>query len=128
MVLGISMVKSAQRRSTHYDKKIDGDVMNLRITALKDMMVEQKNFLDAQQTMNEAKVKGYLEPIGFYGIEQHHYMNFAQELWRLTRSFAGATLRNEAEIKADKWMRRGLDTTHLIAIARLFGIDLVGWP
>ena len=118
------MVKSAQRRSTHYDKKLDGDVMNLRITAMKDLMVEQKNYLDAQQVLYEMKVKDYLENIGFYGIEQHHYMNFSQELWRLGRNFTGQTLRNEAEIKADKWMRRGLVTTHLIAIARLHGITL----
>jgi len=118
------LVKSASRRSTHYDKKIDGDIMNYRITAAKEFMVEQIHPLYAQQTLNEAKIKDYLEHIGFYGIEQHHYMNFGQEMWSLTRTFRGQTLIMEAEIKADKWLRRGLNATHLIAVARLFGIEL----
>ena len=122
------MVKSAARRSTHYDKKLDGDVMNQRITQLKPMMTEQINFRYAQQALYENKIKRYLEAIGFYGIEQHHYMNFGGELWKLSRTFSGVTLNMEAEIKADKWLRRGLNATHLIAVARLFGIDLTGWP
>ena len=122
------MVKSADRRSTHFDKKVDGDITGLRVTALKDMMVEQVHIAYAQQFHNEQRIKAYLENIGFYGIEQHHYMNFGQECWRLARSFTGATLTKEVEIKADKWMRRGLNATHLARIARLFGVDLTGWP
>lgn len=122
------MVKSASRRSTHYDKKIDGDVMNYRITAEKDFMVEQIHIRYAQQFLMETKIKDYLEQIGFYGIEQHHYMNFGGECWALSNTFTGNTLRMEVEIKASKWLRRGLSVTHLIAIARLFGIDLTGWP
>ena len=122
------MVKSASRRSTHYDKKLDGDVWNQRFTQEKDFMVEQIHIAYAQQALNESKIKDYLEGIGFYGIEQHHYMNFGQECWTLSRSFTGVTLRMEVEIKADKWLRRGLVAAHLIAIARLFGVDLAGWP
>ena len=122
------MVKDAPRRYTHYDKKLDPDVQRQRITTEKDFMVEQMHIRAAQQFFNEQKVKDYLERIGFYGIEQHHYMNFAQECWHLSRTFTGATLQREVEIKADKWMRRNLDATHLIAIARLFGIELVSWP
>jgi len=121
------MVKSAARRSYHYDKKIDGDVINQRITEEKAFMVEQVHVVYAQQVFLETKVKSYLEGIGFYGIEQHHYMNFSQELWSLSRAFRENTLIREAEIKADKWIRRGLNTTHLIAIARLHGIDLTGY-
>ena len=121
------MVRSALRRSTHYDKKIDGEVLNARITAEKDFMSEQINDRYAVQTLYESKIKDYLERIGFYGIQQHHYMNFGGQLWRLTRSFAGLTLRMEAEIKASSWLRRGLDVTHLIAVARIFGIDLAAW-
>ena len=122
------LVKSAARRSTKYDKKLDGDIWNQRITAEKGFMVEQVHQRYAVQFYNETRIKAYLEQIGFYGIEQHHYMNFGQEMWALYRTFKGMTLRMEAEIKADKWLRRGLDVTHLIAIARLFGIDLTGWP
>ena len=122
------MVKSASRRSTHYDKKLDGDVWNYRITAEKEFMVAQMHIRAAQQFLYETKVKDYLEGIGFYGIEQHHYMNFAQECWALSRSFSRVTLRMEVEIKADKWLRRGLVPTHLIVIAAMFGVNLSGWP
>lgn len=121
------MVKSAASRSYHYEKKIDGDVVNQRITAEKDFMVEQVHVAYAQQVFNETHVKDYLEGIGMYGIEQHHYMNFAQEVWSLMRTFKENTLRMEVEIKADKWIRRGLTAQHLIAIARYFGVDLTGY-
>lgn len=118
------MVKSALRRSTHYEKKLDGDVQNQRITSEKDFMVEQVNQQYALQAENERKIKAYLEQIGFYGIEQHHYMNFGQECYALSRSFSGTTLKMEVEIKADKWLRRGLEAVHLIAIAKMFNVDL----
>lgn len=121
------MVRSATQRTNKYDAKVDGDVMNQRITAEKEFMVEQIHVAYAQQTFYEQKIKDYLEPIGFYGIQQHHYMNFGGELWRLSRNFGGATLRMEAELKANKWARRGLVQAHLIAIAGLFGIDLSAW-
>jgi len=122
------LVKSASRRSDHYDKKLDGDVWNFRITELKDMMVDQVHGAYGVQFLIESKVKDYLEGIGFYGIQQHHYMNFAQAIWARSRSFTGQTLRLEAEIEADKWLRRGLLATHLIHIAGFFGVDLSGWP
>ena len=122
------MVKDSDRRGVHYDKKLDPDVQRQRITAERDFMIEQMHIRAAQQFFIETKIKDYLEQIGFYGIEQHHYMNFAQECWRLSRTFTGATLQKEVEIKADKWMRRNLEATHLLAIARMFGVELVSWP
>lgn len=122
------MVKTASRRSAHYDAKLQGDVWNQRFTAEKDFMVEQMHIRAAQQFLMETKIKDYLEEIGFYGIEQHHYMNFGGECWALSRTFSGQTLRMEVEIKASKWLRRGLNATHLIEIARIFGVTLTGWP
>ena len=121
------MVKSAARRSDHYDAKLQPSVLNARVTAEKEFMVEQVHIAYAQQVFNETKIKAYLETIGFYGIEQHHYMNFGQEVWSLSRAFREQTLIREVEIKATKWARRGLNSTHLIAIARLFGVDLTAW-
>lgn len=118
------MVKSATRRADHYEKKLDGDVWNYRFTEQKKMMVEQINERYTEQAFNETKIKAYLEPLGFYGIQQHHYMNYGQELYALTRKFSGETLRMEAEQKASKWLIRGLDATHLTAVARLFGISI----
>lgn len=121
------MVKSAARRVVHYNAKLDGDVINQRITALKDMMVEEVHVAYAVQAFYEEKIKRYLEPIGMFGIQQHHYMNFGGELWRITSSFTGATARLEAELKASKWAARGLNPVYLIAIAAMFGIDLSAW-
>jgi hypothetical protein len=118
------MVKSAERRSDHYEKKLDGDVWNYRFTEQKKMMVEQVNERYTEQAFNETKIKAYLENIGFYGLQQHHYMNYGQELYSLVRKFAGETLRLEAEQKASKWLRRGLDPTHLTQIAKLYGINI----
>jgi len=91
-------------------------------------MVEQVNVAYAIQEHIEMKVKDYLEPLGMYTIQQHHYMNFAQELWAKSRMFTGETLRMEAELVASKWLRRGCNPTHLIAIAQLMGITLVAFP
>jgi hypothetical protein len=122
------MVRSAETRSEKYDKKLRGTVWNTRFTALKPTMVEQANSAYAQQTFNETKTKAYLERFGMYGILAHHYMNFGMRLWALTRTFTQETLRMEAEQEAAKWLRRGLDPAHLIEIAKLYGIDLTGWP
>lgn len=121
------MVRSATTRNTKYDKKIDGDVINARITALKPSMVEQVNVQYALQEMYEMKVKRYLEAIGVYGCDVHHYMNYMFGLWRRSRTFEAVTLRMEAEAWASSWLRRGLDAAHLIHIAHFFAIDLTAW-
>jgi hypothetical protein len=91
-------------------------------------MVEQINVAYPQQAMIEQKVKDYLEPLGMYTIQQHHYMNFAGELWAKSRMFTGVTLRMEAELVASKWLRRGCNPTYLIEIARRLGITLTAFP
>jgi len=122
------MVRSAETRSTKYEKKLRGSVWNTRFTTLKPIMTEQANSAYAQQTFLETKTKAYLEAIGMYGILAHHYMNYGMRLWALSRTFRQETLRMEAEQEAAKWLRRGLNATHLIEIAKLYGIDLTGWP
>jgi len=122
------MVRSASTRTNKFNAKWDGSVVNQRITEYKPYMVEQINIAYAIQEHIETKVKDYLEPLGMYTIQQHHYMNFAQKLWALGRMFTGETLRMEAELEASKWLRRGLNATHLIAIAQLMGITLVTFP
>lgn len=119
------MVKTAKRRSDHYDAKLQDDVWNYRITAEKPFMVEQVHIRYAQQFFNEQKVKDYLEQHDLYGIDIHHYNNYAQQVWALTRTFTGVTLRMEVEQAAAKWLRRNLNVTHLIRIAELFGVQLV---
>ena len=122
------MVRSAATRTAKFNAKLDGDIWNLRITAQKDDMVEQINARYAEQAMLEQQVKNYLEPIGMYGTTQHHYMNYAQELWARSRMFASETLRMEIELIASKWLRRGLEADHLIRIAQFFGVTLTVVP
>lgn len=122
------MVRSATTRKEKYNAKLRGNVWNARFEALKPMMVEQINAQYPIQVFYEEKMKAYLESIGMYSIMQHHYMNFGYQLWRLSRMFTQTTLRMEALEIANKWLRRGLNATHLIHIAQLFGIDLTDWP
>ena len=122
------MVRSAETRKEKYNAKLRGSVWNARFEALKDMMGEQVNAQYAIQVHYEEKIKAYLEGIGMYTIMQHHYMNYGYQLWRLSRMFTAQTLRMEALEIANKWLRRGLNATHLVELAKLFGIDLTGWP
>lgn len=122
------MVRSASTRSTKFDAKWDGAVVNQRITEYKPYMVEQVNAAYAQQEQIEMKIKDYLENIGMYTIQQHSYMNFGMELWAKSRMFTGTTLRMEAELCASKWLRRGLNPTHLVEIARRLGVTLTAFP
>jgi len=122
------MVRSASTRANKFNAKWDGSVVNQRITEYKPYMVEQVNIAYAQQEMIEMKIKDYLEPLGMYTIQQHHYMNYAQELWAKSRMFTGETLRMEAELVASKWLRRGLNATHLVEIARRMGITISPSP
>jgi len=122
------MVRSASTRTNKFNAKWSGPVVNQRITEYKKFMVEQVNIMYPQQAMIEQKIKNYLEPIGMFTIQQHHYMNFAQELWAKSRMFSGETLRMEAELLAGKWLRRGLNATHLIEVARRMGITLSAFP
>jgi len=122
------MVRSATTRTNKFNAKWDSAVVNARITEYKPFMVEQINVAYPQQAMIEQKVKDYLEPLGMYTIQQHHYMNFAGELWAKSRMFTGVTLRMEAELVASKWLRRGCNPTYLIEIARRLGITLTAFP
>jgi len=121
------MVRSASTRTNKFNAKWDGDVINQRITEYKPFMVEQIKAAYPQQAMVEQKIKDYLEQIGMYTIDQHNYMNFGQAVWAKTRHFTGTTLRMEVELLASWWLRRGLDATYLINIARRLGVDLTGW-
>lgn len=122
------MVRDAETRSIKYDKKIDGSVINQRITAQKKFMVEQVREMAPLQAYYERKIKRYLEAQGMYGIDQHHYMNFGGGCWARARTFTEVTLKMEVEAWANRWLRRNLIPEHLIKIAAMFGVDLTTWP
>jgi len=123
-----TLVRAASTRINKFNAKWDGSVVNQRLTEYKPYMLEQVGAAYPVQEMIEFKVKDYLEPLGMYTIQQHHYMNFAQELWAKSRMFTGETLRMEAELIASKWLRRGLNPTHLVNIAAIMGITITPSP
>lgn len=117
-------VRHYENRQDKYEGKIDEEVMYSRTTALKPMMVSQVTTAYASQTLMENKVGKYLNSLGLYGNELHHYRNFSQELFRLRRLFTQETLLMEASLRGQKWKDRGLDENFLQGVASLFGILL----
>jgi hypothetical protein len=125
-------VRHYERRATKFEKKTDEEVAKLRVTALKTMMVDQQTVTTAQQGRLENLVGDYLHKQDLYGTQIHHYRNFSQELYGLSRLFTGVVLNKEASLKAQKWLTRltadgqveANIKTHLQNIANLFNITL----
>jgi len=124
--------RNPSRRASKFEGKADEDVMKLRTDALKSMMVEQQEVTTAQQERLEKTVGDVMQGEGLYGMQLHHYRNFSQELYGLTRLFRGDTLNKEASLKAEKWRTRLVadgqpDATvksRLQKIANIYGITL----
>jgi hypothetical protein len=125
-------VRHYERRATKFEKKTDEEVAKLRVSALKTMMVDQQTVTTAQQGRIENLVGDYLHKQDLYGTQIHHYRNFSQELYGLSRLFTGVVLNKEASLKAQKWVTRltadgQVEATvkqHLQAIANIFNITL----
>jgi len=116
--------RNPTRRSDKFEGKTDEEVIKMRTTALKPMMVEQQHETTAQQFRLEKLVGDALASEGLFGIELHHYRNFSQELYGLSRLFRGLSLDKEASLKAKKWKARGLTEARLQKVANIFGITL----
>jgi len=113
-----------ERRTDKFEGKADEEVIKIRTTALKDMMVSQQHDTATRQTLIENRVAEVLASEGLYGLELHHYRNFSQELYGLSRLFKGETLNKEASLKAEKWKARGLTEARLNKVASIFNITL----
>lgn len=118
------MVRPAQYRQSKFIAKIDPDIIKQRIEAEKEFMIEQTIPIFKTQEQMEIAVGKLLSDKGLYGIQIHHYRNFSQELFSLTRRFWTNTLNKEATLLAKKWIARGLDKETLKEIAKLFNITL----
>jgi len=120
------------RRTDKFEGKIDSEVMASRTTALKSMMVDQQRSTTAEQTRIETLVGSALETEALYGSQLHHYRNFSQELYGLSKLFRSATLNKEASLKAEKWRTRLVADgqadadvkTRLQKVANIFNITL----
>lgn len=118
------MVKHAEYRQDKYIKKIIPEVVKERFDIQKQLMLEQASIIFAEQTALEEKVGKILNEKNLYGLTIHHYRNFSQELYSLSKRFENGTLNKEATLLAKKWLARGLDINILKEIAKLFNIIL----
>jgi hypothetical protein len=116
--------RNPARRKGKFAAKVDHEVYQKRIYALKPIMTDQVKITAAQQEQLERLVGAYLNSLGLTGIQLHHYRNFSQELFSLKRRFQDESLTTEATIAAQKWTQRGLNPTHLQKIAALLGITI----
>lgn len=124
--------RTPTRRASKFEGKTasdsGADALAARTTALKPLMVEQQAISVTSQVTMENKVGEYLMSLGLFGTDMHHYRNFSQELWGLTRLFKGPTLNAEGQLKANKWYHRLGSTptvaTRLIAVASLLGVTI----
>jgi hypothetical protein len=121
------MVRPQVYRLKKYDAKVVGDVVKARVDALKPIMTEQQTqrFSDLQNVENT--VKSIVEEAGIFTPLIPSYLNFARELYSLSRRFSGATLNNMATIVFNKWKTIGLEVDLLKTIGQTFGIDVSGW-
>jgi copper oxidase (laccase) domain-containing protein len=118
------MVRQAQYRQSKFVAKIDPEIVKQRFEVQKEMMAEQTTQVFSNQAEFETKIGKFLNELGLYGIQLHHYRNFAQELYSLTRRFYTNTLSKEATLVAKKWLARGLEEQTLRKVAQFFGIEL----
>jgi hypothetical protein len=116
--------RNPARRKGKFEAKVDHEVYQKRIYALKPIMTDQVKITAAQQEQLERMVGAYLNSLGLSGIQLHHYRNFSQELFSLKRRFQDESLTTEATITAQKWAQRGLNTDILTKIAALLGITI----
>lgn len=117
-------VKPYTIRKARFEAKVDPDIYETRTDALSSLMKEQYRALSTLQVDLEQKVGDYLNSLGLTGITLHHYRNFSQELFSLSRRFKDQTLNVQATIMAQKWVSRGLNPDILKHIAQILGITL----
>jgi hypothetical protein len=122
--IGYYPTRHPTRRAAKFQAKVNDEVYGLRTSALKAMMTEQMTKRAAEQELLERQVGAYLMSQGIYGHMMHHYRNYSQALYALKNRFSNATLENEATLVAKTWQKRGLDATHLTAIAKILGITI----
>jgi len=123
------MVRPAEYRRRKYDGKIDADVIASRFEALDSHI--KHGFISAVGSLVsiEITIKGLCEKYGIPSIQLPAYYNVGRELFKVTKKHVGDTAEAEAQLVVNKWATRGLNTSLLAEIARLFGyvITPVSW-
>ena len=115
-------MRPASVRIRKYTQKFDPTVVSARFTALKDLAVEQFQTHAADLEGLEVLVKTAISDRVTNPLEVPQYLDFARELYRLTKTHSGRVLVAEANAFKAKWTARGLDPAILDLIIGLFGI------
>jgi len=117
------MVRDSEKRRRKFEAKVDPDTLKRQTAALKPMMVEGQAQYFSEIAIIETEVKSLVEAEGVTTLQVKDYLNYAREMYRLSKHFTGLSLRVEAQLKVNKWSDRGLDGGLLVKIANLFGVD-----
>lgn len=117
------MVRSEVYRARKFQGKIDPEAVRLRISALKEDMVEQQLQRQAELVSLEKDIKGIVEAEGVSTILIPQYLNVGRQLWSLSGKFSGTTFQTEAQVTAQKWVGRGLSKSIVNKILAYFGVS-----
>ena len=123
----IRLVRHETYRTRKYEGKIDPEAIRLRITALKDMMVEQVEAKFAELALVERKAKQVCEAAGVPTYQIPAYLNFARQCYRIGKNFSQTTQLNEVYFRYSTWVSRGLTASILADIAQLCGVDITDY-
>lgn len=116
------MVRPAAYRIRKYEAKFDPTVVSARFTAVKDLAVEQFEVHAGDLEGMETLVKNAIQDKVANPLEIPQYLDFARELYRLTKTHSGKVLASEVDIAKSKWTTRGLNPDVLELIVGIFGI------
>jgi len=116
------MVRPADARIKKYTAKFDPAVVSARFTAVRDLAVSMFQVHAADLEGMENLVKNAIQDKISNPLEIPQYLDFARELYRLTKKHSGKVLVSEVEVAKAKWTARGLNPEILDTIVGLFGI------
>jgi len=116
------MVRPASVRIRKYSQKFDPTVVSARFTALRELAIEQFQTHAADLEGMETIVKATISDTVTNPMVVPQYLDFARELYRLTKTHSGQVLTNEAYAYRAKWIARGLTAAVLDEILGIFGI------
>jgi len=123
------MVRSAEWRRRKYDAKIDAETIASRFEALAEHIREGIATELPTLTAIEVSVKALCEKYGVYSWQIPFYLNVGRQLYKIIKKHTPAVQKQEAQIVANKWATRGLNTSLIREICLLFGLDItpVSW-
>jgi len=118
------MVRSAEYRRRKYEGKIDPDVIAGRFERLAAHIRAGMADKIPSLVQLEEEIKVLCEKYGIASIMIPWYLNVGRELFKIVNKHIGATAYSEAQLVANKWATRGLNTDLIREICLKFGFDI----